>query len=81
MHSFEAEAILAVISLSIMHEGRNQVVQCPVTGCSKMLGRADLHSDAVLIRKIKRLQRAKELELEEADEDDDWRRRQWGDCH
>ena len=70
-HSFEAEAILAMIRRSAIREGGNLVVQCPVSGCSHMIGEADLHTDAVLIQKIKRLRRARELEQEEADEDDD----------
>ena len=64
-HSFEAEAILSMIKSS-----RQRAVQCPVPGCSQILSNADLHTDAVLIRQIKRLQRAKELEQEEAEEDD-----------
>jgi hypothetical protein len=70
-HSFEAEAILTMIRRSATREGGNQVVQCPVSGCSQMIGEADLHTDAVLIQKIKRLRRARELEQEEADEDED----------
>lgn len=67
-HSFEREAIMSMISNSTTHEGREEVVQCPVSGCAQKLTRNDLHVDAVLIRKIKRIQRAKQLEGEEAED-------------
>ena len=67
-HSFESEAILSMISTSTGREGREPAVQCPVSGCSQRLTSNDLHADAVLIRKIKRIQRAKELEEEEAED-------------
>jgi hypothetical protein len=72
-HSFEAQAILSLIRRSGTREGGRgsvQVHQCPVGGCSKMLSTEDLHKDAVLIRQIKRLQRARELEQEEEDDED-----------
>ncbi|KAK5135809.1 hypothetical protein LTR08_004636 [Meristemomyces frigidus] len=62
-HSFEKVAIMEMI-------GQRGSVQCPVPGCGNTLTKADLHTDAVLLRKIKRIQRAKELEEEEADEKD-----------
>jgi len=81
-HSFESEAITGMIDASATRVGgqpgaRGQTVggekavQCPVGGCREMLTKADLHVDAVLIRQIKRLQRAKELEEEDADEEED----------
>ena len=73
-HSFESEAILSMLSTSNAREGGRpngkRVVQCPVTGCAQELSREDLHKDAVLIRQIKRIQRAKQLEQEEQDDDD-----------
>ncbi|KAK3691773.1 hypothetical protein LTR37_018431 [Vermiconidia calcicola] len=75
-HSFEAEAIMSMIRGSAHREGGGgrhgeQVVQCPVSGCSQMLRKNDLQSDAVLIRQIKRLQRSKQLDAEDADEDEE----------
>ena len=72
-HSFEAEAILALIRRSGTREGGRggvQVHQCPVGGCSQMLSVDDLHKDVVLVRQIERLQCAKELEQEEEDDED-----------
>ncbi|WPH02483.1 zinc-finger of the MIZ type in Nse subunit-domain-containing protein [Acrodontium crateriforme] len=76
-HSFESAAILEMISLSHQRingttgargkmTGGERAVRCPVGGCDAMLAQSDLHSDPVLLRKIKRLQRAKELEEEDA---------------
>ncbi|KAK4549365.1 hypothetical protein LTR36_006362 [Oleoguttula mirabilis] len=65
-HSFEADAIMEMMRNS----PQRNAVQCPVPGCKEMLAKSDLHSDAVLLRKIKRLQRAKEMEEEEADYED-----------
>lgn len=62
-HSFEKDAINDLIRRS---GGRG--VQCPVPGCSQMLTKDDLHTDAVVVRQIKRLKRARELEEEEAEE-------------
>lgn len=70
-HSFESEAILDMINRSAVRvdgtRGRTgqQAVQCPVGGCQEMLSKLDLHTDAVLARKIKRIQKARELEAEE----------------
>lgn len=73
-HSFENEAIVSMINSSASREpGRpngQRMVQCPVTGCSQNLSRDDLYTDAVLIRQIKRIQRAKQIEEEEAEEND-----------
>lgn len=72
-HSFESEAILSMISTSSQREASGprgeRFVQCPVPGCSQRLTRTDLHTDAVLLRKIKRIQRAKELADEDAEEE------------
>ena len=69
-HSFEAEAIMGMIRASAHRQG-GQVVQCPVSGCSQMLTKNDLQTDAVLIRQIKRLQRSKQLDAEDADDDEE----------
>ena len=72
-HSFEGEAILSLINQSHQRENGRQgekVVQCPVGGCSQILKRGDLHTDAVLIRQIKRIQRSRELENEGGDDGD-----------
>lgn len=71
-HSFEATAITQMISGSNnrVNPRGERYVQCPVPGCSQTLTRHDLVSDAVLIRKIKRIQRSKELEDEEMEGND-----------
>ena len=73
-HSFESEAILSMINGSMNRENNRpngeRVVQCPVSGCSQALTRNDLHTDAVLIRQIQRIQRARELEAEDEEEED-----------
>lgn len=56
-------------STSRSQTGQPQV-QCPVSGCSKMLTKGDLQTDHALVRKIKRIQDAKRLE-EDDEEDDD----------
>lgn len=73
-HSFEKVAILDMIKAQRpptrrageRDAGWRQQTQCPVPGCSEMLGKDDLERDEVLVRRIKRIQRAKELEEEEA---------------
>lgn len=80
-HSFESEPILQMIASS--HQrlngapgargavvGGEKAVQCPVAGCSETLTKDDLAPDAVLIRKIQRIQRAKAMEDEADDEGD-----------
>lgn len=65
-HSFESEAILQMIDGSNLRMAGNiRYVQCPVGACSQHLTRQDLHTDKVLIRKIKRLQDSKRLEDED----------------
>lgn len=79
-HSFEASAILEMIKNS--HEtvgghpgprgrmtGGEKAVRCPVGSCDNMLTKNDLHKDKVIIHHIMRLQRAKRLEEEEAEDD------------
>jgi len=72
-HSFEAEAIQSMISMSTNRIDNRpngaRYVQCPVTGCSQILTKDDLHVDDVLVRKIQRLQRSRELEDEDMDDD------------
>lgn len=79
-HSFESEAILSMIGASTVRlnnsaasraRGGDQAVQCPVSGCQEQLTRADLHTDAILARKIQRIQKARELEEEESDEENE----------
>jgi E3 SUMO-protein ligase NSE2 len=70
-HSFEKTAIMEMLRHSQQRVGNERAVQCPVPGCSVMLTNDDMHHDAVLLRKIKRLQRAKELEEQEEDEDEE----------
>ncbi|KAL1303843.1 hypothetical protein AAFC00_000300 [Neodothiora populina] len=78
-HSFEKDAILGMIdnpSNTMRVGGSNtrgardgqKAVQCPVPGCSHVLTKNDLHSDPVLLRKIRRIQKAN---AEEEDGDDD----------
>jgi hypothetical protein len=65
-HSFESEAVLGMI-----RQAPNRTIQCPVTGCRESLREKDLQTDAVLIRKIERLQRAKQMEQDDDDDDAD----------
>ena len=60
-HSFEASAILEML------QTQRGSIQCPCAGCRETLTKQDLFRDAVLLRKIKRIQRAKELEEEDAE--------------
>lgn len=69
-HSFEKDAILGMIQQARPVQGQAKAVQCPVSGCSKMLTKADLQMDKVLVRKIRRLQEAARLEEEEESEDE-----------
>ncbi|KAF2764251.1 hypothetical protein EJ03DRAFT_332030 [Teratosphaeria nubilosa] len=69
-HSFEKSAILELLSWG-QGVRNDRAVQCPVGACKEMLTQHDLHSDPVLIRKIKRIQRAKELEEQQEEEEED----------
>ncbi|KAK5736643.1 hypothetical protein LTR17_007300 [Elasticomyces elasticus] len=62
-HTFEASAITELLRNSPTRGS----VQCPCGGCRETLTAKDLHRDPVLIRKLKRIQRAKELEEEDAE--------------
>lgn len=75
-HSFEKAAILGLIREQRPPAvGRNRTappgwiptVRCPVPGCQMDLSEADLHTDVVLIRKIRRIQRAKEVTVEDGE--------------
>lgn len=46
-------------------------VRCPVPGCEKVLVQEDLLADAVLVRKIARLQRAARMAEEEEEDDEE----------
>ena len=78
-HSFERKYILDFINCSNTRlppeNGRQgeKAVRCPLASCEAMLAKSDLHVDPVLVRKIKRLQRAKEMEManDEDEEEDD----------
>ncbi|KAF1809802.1 hypothetical protein P152DRAFT_441287 [Eremomyces bilateralis CBS 781.70] len=65
-HSFERDAIIGIIKRSTLRVGGNEYVRCPVGGCKEHITESDLHTDSVLIRKIRRIQRAAA-----ADEDED----------
>ncbi|KXL43278.1 hypothetical protein M433DRAFT_156164 [Acidomyces richmondensis BFW] len=69
-HSFERSAILELLRVSTQRIGNQRAVQCPCGGCKEMLTKNDMHQDAVLLRKIKRIQRAKELEEQTDGEDE-----------
>ncbi|KAF2624600.1 hypothetical protein BU25DRAFT_413502 [Macroventuria anomochaeta] len=72
-HTFEKNAILGMIRTSGSHFGRGgaRSVACPIPGCDQVDSSAeDLRSDPILVRKIKRMQRA-ELEESQMDSDGD----------
>ncbi|KAL2354852.1 zinc-finger of the MIZ type in Nse subunit-domain-containing protein [Cryomyces antarcticus] len=67
-HSFEKNAIMQMIAQSSARTGGSnrrgardgeQVVQCPVPGCKEMLTAGDLHTDPLLLRKIRRIQQSR----------------------
>jgi hypothetical protein len=64
-HSFESEAVLGMI-----RQATNRTIQCPVTGCRESLQEKDLQTDTVLVRKIQRLQRAKQMAQDDDDDTD-----------
>lgn len=70
-HSFEKDAIMGMIddpaNANRLRDGQ-RAVQCPVPGCEQNLTKDDLHADPVLLRKIRRIQKAM---AEEEDDDDD----------
>ncbi|KAI5369712.1 Putative E3 SUMO-protein ligase Nse2 (Mms21) [Septoria linicola] len=67
-HTFEAAAIHEMIANSTM---RPKAVQCPVPGCSAVLEKNDLHQNKLLIRRIRRVQKAKRLREEAGDDSGD----------
>ncbi|KAF2804631.1 uncharacterized protein BDZ99DRAFT_451749 [Mytilinidion resinicola] len=70
-HSFEKEAIMGMINGSGARLGTGQkVVQCPVSGCDKMLCAADLKVNPVLLRVIERLRKAKDQASDDEDDVD-----------
>lgn len=74
-HSFEREAILEMVRASVVRVGQQggrageRGVQCPVTGCDEMLTASDLRPDALLIRRIRRIQQSRNQAS--SDEDDE----------
>ncbi|KAF2860533.1 hypothetical protein K470DRAFT_257773 [Piedraia hortae CBS 480.64] len=68
-HSFEKNAILDMIRTAPQWGPGPRSIKCPVGGCNRDLTKDDLHPDAILIRKIKRLQSAREREEDEGDEE------------
>ena len=78
-HTFETDAFNSFFKTSAMRlptqpGQRGQAafaVQCPVLGCKQLLYKTDLHVDAVVLRRIRRIQRTREMEEDEADDDND----------
>lgn len=81
-HSFEKQAIMGMIDSpqNMVRVGGSgsrgardgqRAVQCPVTGCQSMITATDLHADAVLKRKILRIQRANRAAEEDSDDEDE----------
>ncbi|KAF2181059.1 hypothetical protein K469DRAFT_713930 [Zopfia rhizophila CBS 207.26] len=75
-HSYEKEAILQMIRGSGARIGGTGIrghgeraVQCPVGGCDQMISAADLYLDAILVRKIKRMQEEERWKAEAEDSD------------
>ncbi|KAK4635064.1 hypothetical protein CLAFUW4_00080 [Fulvia fulva] len=65
-HTFEKASIMEFLASQSGH------CQCPVPGCNQMLSYLDLHVDGLIVRKIKRIQRAAQAQAEEgSDEEDD----------
>ncbi|PVI00863.1 hypothetical protein DM02DRAFT_491105, partial [Periconia macrospinosa] len=76
-HTFEKTAILEMIRRSHVRAGGtgnrpsgNRAVECPVTGCSQMLTADDLYHDAILNRKLARMQRAEQQAAEDSGDDE-----------
>ncbi|KAI9864180.1 MAG: mRNA cap guanine-N7 methyltransferase [Vezdaea acicularis] len=71
-HSFERSAIVGMISQSAARVGGNgrrgegeRAVKCPC--CDQMLRMADLRSDPVLLRRVRRMQERREEEADEGE--------------
>lgn len=60
-HSFEKSAIISLMG----GQGARREVQCPVPGCTQRLTPGDLHTDAILVRKIRRIQKSRATQMEE----------------
>ncbi|KAK4579817.1 hypothetical protein LTR86_000018 [Recurvomyces mirabilis] len=65
-HNFEAEAFMSLLRGATNRINGKPAVQCPCGGCKETLTIEDLHRDPIVLRKIKRIQRARDLEAEEA---------------
>ncbi|KAF2741801.1 hypothetical protein M011DRAFT_413816 [Sporormia fimetaria CBS 119925] len=82
-HSFEKQEVLTMIRRSEKRSNNKKSIDCPV--CSQPLTADDLYDDAVLIRKIRRMQKTRDEDFEDAEqggvevvsEDDDTGTGQW----
>ncbi|KAF1850211.1 uncharacterized protein K460DRAFT_411944 [Cucurbitaria berberidis CBS 394.84] len=70
-HTFEKNAVLDMIRTGPHRIGGARAIECPVPGCGQMLTSDDLRTDAILVRKIKRIQQAEAEEAEESSDDDE----------
>jgi E3 SUMO-protein ligase NSE2 len=71
-HVFEQSAIEAYIkSVDTARRGPRNVKTCPVPGCEKHIRLDQLYVDALLVRKIQRIQKAREIEQTQAMEMDE----------
>jgi E3 SUMO-protein ligase NSE2 len=78
-HVFEKSAIEAYIKeTDRSSRGPKNVKTCPFLGCEQKIKLTDLFVDDVLVRKIQRIQRAREkeqtqaMELDESEAEEDW---------
>ncbi|KAJ8603396.1 hypothetical protein MRB53_042163 [Persea americana] len=74
-HSFEEEAFRSLLGqqtrpASQRHGAWKPEVQCPVPGCQQTLTQDDVHTDAAIVRRIQRIQRARDT-ARENDTDDE----------
>ncbi|KAF1829292.1 hypothetical protein BDW02DRAFT_473085, partial [Decorospora gaudefroyi] len=69
-HTFEKNAILDMIRGGPHKIDGHRAVECPVSGCSHMLTANDLRSDALLIRRIRRVQQAEAAADEDSSDDE-----------
>jgi hypothetical protein len=67
-HMFEKSAIFEMIRNSMT---RPKAVVCPVQGCRMMLSKDDLKLDPVLLRKVQRIQKSRELQEEDEESGSD----------
>ncbi|KAF2117226.1 zinc-finger of the MIZ type in Nse subunit-domain-containing protein, partial [Lophiotrema nucula] len=75
-HSFEKNAVLQMIRQSNLRTQGVRAIECPVPGCSQTLSADDLHEDVILIRKIKRMQQAEDVEESEAEDESPKKKRE-----